>query len=214
MSAKITASRRRAFIKALEQTGNQTLSAERAKVSRSWVCLQRSTDPIFDAACREKLASFDKLRMSGFFHSRKPPFARWARHDGHELVVSGTGGLGSGRRVQIRRSRLRQWSPKVEARFLAALSATCNVKAACREVGMAFSSAYAHRKRWPGFARAWADALEVGYGRLESALITNARFYLDPHEEQLPDELLTGMSVAHAIAIARMNWAKARGWRG
>ena len=207
----------------LSKRGNVTLSAERSKVSRSWVCLQRSTDVVFDAACREALASFDKLRMSGFFHSRKPPFARWARHDGHELVVSGTGGSAlrdasapqderkSGRRVQIRRSRLRQWSPKVEARFLAALSATCNVKAACREVGMAFSSAYAHRKRWPGFARAWAEALEVGYGRLESALITNARFYLDPHEEQLPDELLTGMSVAHAIAIARMNWAKARG---
>ena len=31
------------------------------------------------------------------------------------------------------------------------------------------------------------------------------------HEAEPPDELLTGMSVAHAIAIARMNWGKARG---
>ena len=33
MSAKISAARRSAFLKALEETGNQTLAAERAKVS-------------------------------------------------------------------------------------------------------------------------------------------------------------------------------------
>ena len=197
MSAKITASRRRAFLNALEQTGNQTLSAERAKVSRSWVCLQRSTDPDFDAACREALAvATDKLKspLSPTLSlkgrgSNGPPLAQWARHDGHELVVSGTGGSGNGRRAQIRRSRLKQWSSKVEARFLAALSATCNVKAACRDVGMASSSAYAHRKRWPGFARAWGEALKAGHWRLELALVSNALYYLDPEETEPPDEL-------------------------
>jgi hypothetical protein len=38
-------------------------------------------------------------------------------------------------------------------------------------------------------------------------LITNACYHFNPDEEEPPDELLTGMSVAHAIAIARMNWA-------
>lgn len=36
MSARTSAARRRAFFVALAATGNQTLAAERAKVSRSW----------------------------------------------------------------------------------------------------------------------------------------------------------------------------------
>ena len=36
-----------AFFATLAATGNQTLAAERAKVSRSWVTLHRSADPAF-----------------------------------------------------------------------------------------------------------------------------------------------------------------------
>ena len=35
-----------------------------------------------------------------------------------QLVVRGTGGTGGGKRVQIARARLKQWSPRVEERFL------------------------------------------------------------------------------------------------
>ena len=49
MSRKTSPVRRAAFLKALSATGNQTIAAERAKVSRSWVQLHRSTDPGFDA---------------------------------------------------------------------------------------------------------------------------------------------------------------------
>ena len=49
MSRKTSPARRAAFLKALSETGNQTIAAERAKVSRSWVQLHRSTDPAFDA---------------------------------------------------------------------------------------------------------------------------------------------------------------------
>ncbi len=55
MSKKFSAQRKNAFLRYLSQTGNQTLSAERAKVSRSWVRLHRSSDPAFDAACREAI---------------------------------------------------------------------------------------------------------------------------------------------------------------
>ena len=45
-------------------------------------------------------------------------------------------GQARGRRVQIARARVKQWTPRVEDRFLATLAATCNVKAACAEVRM------------------------------------------------------------------------------
>ena len=49
MSRKTSPARRGAFLQALRETGNQTIAAERAKVSRSWVQLHRSTDPQFRA---------------------------------------------------------------------------------------------------------------------------------------------------------------------
>ncbi|MFL6758238.1 MAG: hypothetical protein ACJ8EG_11800 [Sphingomicrobium sp.] len=87
--------------------------------------------------------------------------------EGHELVVYGTNGV----RTQVRRARLDQWSPSAEDRFLASLAGSCNVKAACREVGLAVSSAYAHRNRWPGFARRWDEAIEIGYMQIEASLL-------------------------------------------
>src|SRR5690349_15806794 len=158
MTAKMSEARRRAFLSALTDTGNQTLAAERAKVSRSWVQLQRSTDADFKRAVEDAVAAARELL--GPNAACKPP-AGWGFLDGEELVVKGTGGpappgarhggLG-GKRVQIARARIKQWSPRVEKRFLETLSATCNVKAACAEVGLTPASAYAHKKRWQGFA--------------------------------------------------------------
>jgi len=182
MSHKISAARRAAFLEALAETGNQTIAAERAKVSRSWVCLHRAADPAFDAAVRAAIESA-KARLRGS-DGRAPP-SGWGFLDGEELVVKGTGGSAlrdaagaapqderkKGRRVQIARARLKQWTPRIEERFLAALGATCNVKAACAEVGMSASSAYEHRKRWPAFARRWDEAVKLGCIQLEFALV-------------------------------------------
>ncbi len=196
MTQKFSAARKRAFLTYLSQTGNQTLSAERAKVSRSWVCLHRSTDPEFDAACREAIERA-RERLEGLAADVPPPLrghsidpagsmeplgplrppaagAAAGYFDGHELVVRGTGGSGGGKRVQIGRARVKQWTPRVERRFLAALAATCNVKAACREVGLWPPSAYNHRNRWPAFARAWDEAIETGYVRIEASLVEAA----------------------------------------
>lgn len=49
MTAKTWKARTEAFFTALAETGNQTISAERARVSRGWVTLHRSTDPAFKA---------------------------------------------------------------------------------------------------------------------------------------------------------------------
>jgi hypothetical protein len=201
MTAKFTQARKDAFFAALAETGNQTLAAERAKVSRSWVHLHRSGDPEFRRLSDEALRQAqDKL---GAHPERRPP-SGWGFLDGEELVVKGTGGSGGGKRVQIARARLRQWSPRVEARFLATLTATCNVKAACAEVGMTPASAYGHRKRWARFAERWDEAVEVGYLQIEMGLIeTGCNLF----SSQEPAEVgpISGMTADHAIHVLHMH---------
>ena len=119
MSAKFSASRKQAFLSALRATGNQTLAAERTKVSRSWVQLQRSEDASFRSAVEQAVAEARAMLRAEPLRGVPggPAYA-----DGAELVVRGTGGSGGGKRVQVARSRLRQWTPRVEERFLAALA--------------------------------------------------------------------------------------------
>jgi hypothetical protein len=216
MSHKMSPQRRVAFLKAVRETGNQTLAAERAKVSRSWVQLHRSTDPAFDAEVRAALRQAqDRLGGHG---ARRPP-SGWGHLDGEELVVKGTGGSGGGKRIQIARARLKQWTPRVEDRFLAVLSGTCNVKAACAEVGLTAASAYAHRKRWPAFAARWDAAILAGYERLDAGLTAGAIALLDP---ELPDlygppiaPVVAPLSVDDAIRLVRLHERRAReaAWR-
>jgi hypothetical protein len=227
MSKKFSAARKRAFLHYLAETGNQTISAERAKVSRSWVCLHRKEDAEFDAACRVAIAaakaSLDPLGTNGRnetpppltppacgrgISSNQPPRG-WNFLDGVELVVRGS----NGRRVQIGRARIGQWSARVEDRFLAALSATCNVKAACAEVGKHATSAYAHRRRWTAFARRWDEAIETGYVRIEMALLA-AGCNLFSGSELPPEEALRDMTVDQAIHILHMHKHEARGIGG
>ena len=236
MTKKFSQARRDAFLAALAATGNQTLAAERAKVSRSWVTASRARDAGFDAAVRGAVeeAAVDLRSTSsrddasaapqGSRASAMKPPSGWGHLDGAELVVRGTGGSvlgptpGGGRRVQIARARVRQWSPRAEERFLAALSATCNVKAACAEVGLTAASAYNHRHRWPAFARRWDAAVELGYVTLECALISAAcnlfsgEGLADGAGEggAAPPEV-TGITADHALRLLHMHKHAVRG---
>jgi hypothetical protein len=239
MSAKISRQRRTAFLRALSETGNQTIAAERAKVSRSWVCLHRSTDAAFDAACRAAIEDARRLLEAlpanrvGSPHappdptSPLPPIASrrvppspakgggartWRYHEGVELVVRGTGGSGGGKRVQIGRARVKQWTPRAEARFLAVLAATCNVRAACAEVGMWPPSAYNHRKRWITFAEAWDRALLDGFSALEAALVeagcnlfSKRGRAADEDETAGPELRIVAMTAEHALALLNLH---------
>ena len=226
MVAKFGQARREAFFAALRATGNQTLAAERAKVSRSWVQLHRGTDAEFrravDEAIAEAIAALHSTRDEP--DCGRPP-SGWAFLDGEELVVRGTGGsafrqaqgdpsTGSGRaggkRVQIARARLRQWTPRVEERFLEALAATCNVKAACAEVGLTAASAYNHRKRWPRFAERWDGAIDTGFARLEAGLLEHACNLFSGEGPPVLAPLPT-MTAAEALQLLHMHKHGVRG---
>ncbi|MEP7349262.1 MAG: hypothetical protein ABI668_04825 [Sphingorhabdus sp.] len=218
MSKKASAARTEAFFKALAETGNQTISAERARVSRGWVSLHRSNDPEFKARMEAAVAGA-RERLSGA--SAVKTSAKWAAIDGEELVVRGS----NGRRAQVSRARLKQWTARGEARFLSVLSATCNVKLACRAVALSVPSAYMHRERWPDFGRRWDEAVEEGYLALEMGMLENAMASIDPdgphevdRETAIPMEPMTpqqGLALLHMNKhSAFRHWARRTGVRG
>ena len=203
MSAKTSATRRRAFFAALAETGNQTVAAERARVSRSWVSLHRAKDPAFRADMEAAIASArERLRAA----ADDPMPTGWGSIAGEELVMRGS----NGRCTQIARARLKQWTPRIEARFLAALEASCNVKAACAAVGLSPASAYNRRRSSPRFDQRWAVSLDIGYDRIEAALVGNAarsfgEIDIEPEMEMPP------VTVGEALQLLRLHQAQARG---
>lgn len=172
--------------------------------------LQRSTDPAFAASVREAVAGAkeslsqtpDQVRGAG--RSCRPA-GGWGSLDGAELVVRGTNGV----RVQIARARLRQWTPRVEARFLRVLAATCNVKTASAEAGLSVASAYKHRERWPEFARRWDEAVADGCVALEAALLEAGAQALSPGEAEAAGEeaapAIIGMDAHAALHLLHMH---------
>lgn len=203
MSAKMSAARREAFLAALAETGNQTLAAERAKVSRSWVSLHRASDAAFRAELEAAIATA-KARLGAADAVR--PHAGWRTLAGEELVVRGS----NGRRAQIARARVRQWTRATEARFLSTLAASCNVKAACETVGLSQESAYTHRKRWPAFAARWQEALEIGYDRIHGALVDGAHTLFGQIDYD-PAERLAPMTVDQALQLMRLHQSQVNG---
>ncbi|QDZ06205.1 hypothetical protein FPZ24_00890 [Sphingomonas panacisoli] len=201
MTRKTSPARIAAFFRALEETGNQTIAAEAARVSRSWMSLHRATDPDFRARMEAAItAARERLRAQA---NGVEPVATWRAINGEELAVRGT----NGRRTQIARARLNQWTPRTEARFLAALAACCNVAAACRAVGMSQAAAYNHYNRWPDFEQRWDAALAEGYQALELALIENAGRAFAPvaYDQDIPIE---PMSVDQAITLLAQHQAR------
>lgn len=196
MTARMSETRRGAFLKALEACGNQTLAAERTCVSRSWVCQERMRNPEFDAECRRVIAAArERLRQA---EGNRPPEG-WGHLDGVELVVRGT----KGRRVQIARARAGQWTARSERRFLSVLAATGNAEAAYGAAGKSKGSAYSHRKRWAGFERQWGEAVEASCLRLEFGL---AAYAMNPFSSpELPDPAPVSMTPDQALHSLHMN---------
>lgn len=67
-------------------------------------------------------------------------------------------GVREARELAIAETGMPDWAPK----FLAILSQTCNVRAACSAAGIAGPTAYRTFEAFPIFREAWQDALREG----------------------------------------------------
>jgi len=107
-------------------------------------------------------------------------------------------------RVQLRRAPKGRMTKAAEQAFLAALSATCNVRLSAAAAGFTHSAFYQRAKKDPGFAREWRLAEERGWQALDGALL--AGFLPDSHEDDAwrhnaPPEM-PAMTVSQAIQLA------------
>lgn len=84
-----------------------------------------------------------------------------------------SGGRGGPQRRAVRTDG---WTAKRRALFLETLADTANVREAARVAGMGKTAAYGYRRRNPGFAKAWAQALDVAFDELGTLLLRHALF--------------------------------------
>lgn len=194
MTARISADRRAAFLRAFARSGNLTLAAERAGVSKSWVIKARLADSGFARECRAAKAAAG-VRLGGGVCNRPPK--GWERSGGRDLAVRRAGR----RPAQVVRTFEGQWTPRAEARFLGALSRSGNLEMACDEARMMLSSYEAHSRRWPDFRQRVREARAFASDRLEAAVEADAARPLEIDFDAV--EELPPPSIAEALAMAR-----------
>jgi hypothetical protein len=74
----------------------------------------------------------------------------------------------------IVRKRRNRWNEKRRQTFLMVLTETANVRQSAARAKMSLSAAYLLKERDPAFARAWREALEVGFSELEMLLLRDS----------------------------------------
>jgi hypothetical protein len=157
----------RAFLEALASTGNARLAARALGVHRSTYLKRRAADPTFAARWDAALLA-SQLALAAPAPAPAPaPASTPLRTAAGDLALARSR---SGK-VQLRRARAGRMTKAAEQLFLAALSASANVRLAAAAAGFAHSSFYALARRSPAFAREMRLALEMGYERLEGALL-------------------------------------------
>lgn len=197
MTARTSEKKRNAFLRAFAATGNQTLAAEQAGVSRSTVRNLRRADAGFDARWRS--AQSESARRLGEGGSNRPPRG-WERRGAAALVVQ----RARKRPPQVVRSLRTRWTPRSEDRFLGQLRRCNNLRLACDWAGMTLSSYEAHWRRWPDFRRRVSEARAFGSERIEAEIEARAEGPFDLPEglDDLPD-FPPGLTIADLINLAR-----------
>ena len=116
--------------------------------------------------------------------------------------------------AQLRKAKPHGWTKARRAAFLTELAHSCNVSRAHKAAGMGERGAYALRRRDAEFAQQWQAALEIGYDRLEMALLRRALEVLGELDLDERTEPVDKMSVAQAIDIMNLHRRSVQQGRG
>jgi hypothetical protein len=115
-------------------------------------------------------------------------------------------------KLQLRRAQPGKLTRECEQAFLAALSATANVKLSAKAAGAAEGAFYRRRRHDPGFAREMRMALSRGYDRLEMALLESSLPAAYEHDEWRSNEppAMPPMSPSEALQLMYLHQKEAR----
>ena len=149
----------RAFLRALRSCGNVREAARAVGAHRAKFTKRRAKHPAFAQA-------WDAALVLAHAALRDVPVDRTARAVAEPRVTRTAAG-----RLQLRRHQPGRLDRAAEQRFLAALSASANVRLAAKAAGFSHAAFYRRKRADPGFAREWGLALAEGFERLELALL-------------------------------------------
>jgi hypothetical protein len=199
----------RAFLKVLRKTGNVRLACREAGLKYATMQNRRAKHPGFavrwDAALAFAWARLNSVGKRGpSTASGSPPLESQGRRAGFrtrggEMVICRR----NDGKLQMRRAQPGKLTPEAEQAFLAALSATCNIRLAAAAVGAAAHAFYRRRKKSPAFAREQRLALQQGYEALELALHESGVAGSDEHDDWRHNDppAMPPMSVNQALQL-------------
>ena len=197
----------RAFLKVLRKTGNVRLACREVGLKYATMQNRRAKHPGFalrwDAALAFAWASLDRLGTNG--SSKPDPRLRGDdervgfRTRGGEMTICRR----NDGKLQMRRAQPGKLTLEAEQAFLAALSATCNIRLAAAAVGAAAHAFYRRRKKSSGFAREQRLALQRGYEALEMALYEGGMAGSHEHDDWRHNDppAMPPMSVNQALQL-------------
>ncbi|MEN3971851.1 hypothetical protein WJS89_04145 [Sphingomicrobium sp. XHP0235] len=162
---KLTDAELAVFLKRLAATGNFAFAAQCIGRVPNGLYKRRKRDPLFDAKCVEALARF---RERGHAEPKGGEGARAA--SGTLRLVPARGG----RPAQFRRVPAGSLTAAGEADFLAAFSATGNVRLAAASVGISPSTIHRRRALDADFARRFEEAADIASAALQSLMFERA----------------------------------------
>lgn len=191
--------RRRRFFALLEETGQIHLAAELSGLGIGCIYRLRRIEPGFgERMIAARVAASERLDGQGA--------AEGPGQAGDGLVVR----RGPGGRLRAVAPHRGWWSERHDAIFLGALRETGSVIAASRAAGFCTRTAYNRRKRLPGFAASWEEALRAAPPRLEARMLAEAMRLVGPDRWDEPGEALP-FDPATAIRIFGWLDRRARG---
>ncbi|MDE0933803.1 MAG: hypothetical protein OSA47_09385 [Novosphingopyxis baekryungensis] len=118
---------------------------------------------------------------------------------------------GNGNFPQMMPIKRNGWSKKRIDMFLSVLANSCNVQIAAASAGVDRAAAYRRRARDPAFAAGWDAALQVGFDRLEQALLRRALEVADGFAVADEPAQLPPMTIAQAMDFLSRHRREVRG---
>lgn len=204
-----------AFLAALTRTGN-IREAARA-IGRSHVTMlgRRKSHPAFaqrwDVAITVAQARLHERggcsEPRGRVTTAENPTAAHRTRGGEPVVVRRRDG-----KLQLRGAQPDKLTKQCEQAFLAALSATANIRLSAAAAGASPRAFYRRKQTNPAFAREMRLALQMGYDRLEMALLESAdpASYADDAWRSNDPPPVPPMSVNQALQLLYLHQKEAR----
>ncbi len=187
-----------AFLAILRRTGNVRAAVREMGVHRAMFTRRRARHPAFAAEWDAALAIAHARLQRAADASPAEPVPEPVPEPRAIRTRNG--------RLQLRAHRKGQLTRAAEQAFLAALSATANVRLSAAAAGFSHATFYARARANPGFAREMRLALQWGYDRVEGALLDSfdvaaARDDGWRHNDLPPVAQVTGDHVIHLLNL-------------